>query len=614
MLWKVTAHDMAVRCGTSTTMDLKRVQVRVEHEGLSFLTITLPTFGNGFQKSLDLGYLDRSLFTGFRFRAGLPLFLGGFLDLVFDRGSGRLLEEPDIEAILAIRQLTLMFGKISLPCTPARRRKAMKGYFKCEQDIKQNDPLVPQALLEDFHRVSSLLFRRVFQVVDREIYYLENVIPKHGPGATSDYISGNQKWNQTTWPVRLEKIFPSGEFLLPNFSYFEDLEAIDILEPEAEIPVRVISVPKTLKTPRIIGIEPTAMQYAQQAVKDTILRNLEQVDYLDQIIGFKDQTPNQRMAREGSLSGELATLDLSEASDRVSNQHVRLLLRDFPHLSEAVDASRSRKADVPGIGVIRLSKFASMGSALCFPMEAMVFTTLIFMGIERELSSPLRRRDIVSLAGKVRVYGDDIIVPVEYVSSVVEMLQAFGSVVNLGKSFWNGKFRESCGKEYYDGEDVSIVRVRQVFPTRRQDVTEVVSLVSYRNQAYFAGMWNTCMWLDGYIRKILKYFPVVHPESSVQGRHSFLPYQGERDDANLHSPLVRGWRVTAVPPVDRLEGAGALLKCLTQLERRCESTPELGGESDIEKYQTLPTSGCEHLERAGRPRAVNIKLGWAQPF
>jgi len=127
------------------------------------------------------------------------------------------------------------------------------------------------------------------------------------------------------------------------------------------------------------------------------------------------------------MNGNLATLDLSEASDRVSNQHVRLLVKNHRALREAVDATRSRKADVLG-KTIRLAKFASMGSALCFPFEALVFATIVFVGIERELNRQLTQKDIESFYGRVRVYGDDIIVPVEYVESVVRELEALGFV------------------------------------------------------------------------------------------------------------------------------------------------------------------------------------------
>jgi len=402
-------------------MDRKTVLGRYEHEGFSFLTITLPSFGKDFQKSLDQGYVDRSLFQGFSWRAGLPRFLGGFLDRVFDRSSGVLLDDPCVDAIRAVRQLSLQFSKVTFPCSEMREKAAIREYVECEMDVRRNDRVLSEAFLADFRRISSLLFRRLFSRVDFDVYHAENMlIPKHGPGSTADRLLGNQKYELAEWTERLEKILPSGEFLLPNWSYLDQYDAIDIREPGSERPVKVISVPKTMKAPRIIAVEPTAMQYAQQALLRSILKNLERDDFLSGLIGIRDQTPNQRMARDGSRDGSLATLDLSEASDRVSNQLVRAMLAPWPHLHEAVDACRSRKADVPGFGVLRLAKFASMGSALTFPIEAMVFATIVFIGIERELRTPLTPRHLKMFRGEVRVYGDDIIVPVDVVQSSVE--------------------------------------------------------------------------------------------------------------------------------------------------------------------------------------------------
>jgi len=136
LLWHMLADESANRCSTSATLDFKKVKCRVEHEGLSFLTITLPDFGKEFQKALDQGKVDRRLFTGFQRKGELPLFLGGFLDRVFSRDSGRLLDEPCVDAILAVRQLTLMFGKMLLPSSDARLRSAMRSYIECEQDVR----------------------------------------------------------------------------------------------------------------------------------------------------------------------------------------------------------------------------------------------------------------------------------------------------------------------------------------------------------------------------------------------------------------------------------------------------------------------------------------------
>jgi hypothetical protein len=469
-----------------------------------------------------------------------------------------------------------------------------------------------QQYIADFKRIAHLLYGDLFAKVDRDIYW-GRLKPKHGPGAVADRLTSNGKYNQRTWPARLQPDFPAEEFLIPNPSFKGDLDhELTFLEPGAEMPVRVITVPKTLKTPRIIAIEPTAMQYAQQALLQSLLSAFREDGFLSRIIGFDDQEPNRSMASQGSLSGDLATLDMSEASDRVSFQHVRYLIEDYPHLLRAVDGCRSRKADVPGHGVIRLAKYASMGSALCFPFEAMVFMTVIFMGIERELNVPLsERKDVKPYAQQVRVFGDDIIVPKDYVLSVVDMLETFGFVVNVSKSFWTGRFRESCGKEFYDGVDVSIVKVRQELPTRRQDASGIISAVSLRNQLYWAGLWRAAGWMDDYLGKLLIHFPTVAPTSPLLGRESCLGYQFQTLHPTRHSPLTKGYYVTAKAPRDPLDGPGALLKCLLRYPWDGFGLPKRHVQRTLVDAANIDD---EHLERSGRPERVSIKLGRLQPF
>jgi hypothetical protein len=620
-LWSCTAHEMAVRCRTSATNDVKTVVSRTEHEGLSFLAITLADFGKAIQKWLDQGFVapwDVPSFKKNRL-TGLPVFLQGFLGRVFDPVSGTLLDDPDIEAIFALRQLTLMFSKIALPqedpkgtstavVTPRRERRAMSDFVQIEHDVKFSDSILDPQFLEEFKAMSGVLFGDLFAKVDRDIHW-GRIVFKHGPGATADRLSSNAKWSQRTWTNRLQSVFPADQALQPNLRV---KEKIDIIEPGAEIPVRVITVPKTLKTPRIIAIEPTVMQYAQQGVLRSLLDAFREDSFLSRIIGFDDQTPNQRMASRGSRCGDLATLDMSEASDRVSNQHVRAMLEDYPELLRMVDGCRSRKAEVPGHGVIRLAKFASMGSALCFPFEAMVFATLIFMGIQRELREPLcRSRLIKQYSDQVRVFGDDIIVPREHVLSVVDELSTFGYKVNVGKSFWIGRFRESCGKEYYDGHDVSIVKVRMVLPTRRQDASGVISAVALRNRLYWAGLWQSARWMDDYIEKVIKHFPNVAPTSPLLGRETALGYQFQRLHPFTHGPLAKGYYVSAKPPRDHLEGSGALLKCLNDQEYSGFGLPKPEFPVHISNCDIVDV---EHLERSGRPERVDIKLGWRSPF
>jgi hypothetical protein len=595
-LWQCLALEMARRCGTSTTKDINTVLGRTKHEGLSFLTITLPSFGKDFQHCLDQGMVTPKSFLSFRKTGScLPSFLRGFMESVFDSGTGILLDDPDIESIYAIRQLTLIFSKMLLPCTPERERTAMSEYIQCDKEVDWHDSILPDSDLSEFGRMGRLLFGALFSRVDSDIYN-GRIVPKHGPGAVAERLTSNGKYRSRYWTSRLEEVFHVGDFLYPSVRHVADCyDEIDFLEPESELPSRVVSVPKTQKTPRIIAIEPSSVQYVQQGLLESIDTHIRS-SYLNDFIGTDSQEPNQLLAQSGSFSGDLATLDLSEASDRVSAKLVHELLAAHPLTRKGVFACRSERASVPGHGVIPLAKFASMGSALCFPFEAMVFLTIIFLAIEKEQGCRFTKKsDFTRFLGSVRVYGDDLIVPVDYVHTVVDLLEHFGAKVGLRKSFWIGRFRESCGKEYYSGHDVSIVKVRNMFPLRRQHATEVISLVSLRNQLYQAGAWDTTKWLDERIKKILPYFPNVLPTSSALGRHSYLGYSCDRQCERLHRPLVKAYVVSSSSPRDPLDGPGALLKFFL-------------------KRGSLARDDGRHLERAGRPRTVRIKARWVTPF
>jgi hypothetical protein len=588
-LWQELADDLGSFCCVSTALDAKTVQSRTKNEGSSFLTITLPSFSRGLEKALARGSVVPQDFPGFAWRSGLPLFLGGFLERIFVRKTGVLRDVPCVDSIFAVRQLSLFYSKMLLPCSVERDRAAIHQYIACEQDVREYDSNRTAGLYEEFRRMSLVMFGDVMATMDRDIHSGQTV-PRHGPGATADKLRGNAKFDQHVWTERLESIFPYGENAIPNWRYNLRLERLDILEPGAEIPVKVITVPKTLKTPRIIAVEPTCMQYMQQAISERLTNYLEHSHVRDRI-GFSDQGPNQALAAEGSSSELLATLDLSEASDRVSNQLVRSLVHHFPSLGEGLDATRSRKADVPGYGVKRLAKFASMGSALCFPIEAMVFLNIVAIGISRQLKTRFTGRNVNSYLRGVRVYGDDIICPVEYASSVITALEDFGLRVNRDKSFWTGKFRESCGKDYYDGCDVSVVKCRRTIPTGRSDVSELISLVSLRNNLYKRGLWKTAFYLDTVIEPLLRHYPYVCETSPVLGKHSFLGYETQRVSADTQSPQVRGYTVRTRIPASPMSGEATLLKWF--LKRGSDPF------------------ALDHQERAGRPESVGIRLRWA---
>ena len=588
-LWQSIANDAAMRCRVSTVRDQQKIVERVEHEGLSFLTITLPVLADGLQKGLERGASSSHDYPGFRCRGNFPLFLGGLFNRVFDGRDGILLEDPDVDSIQAIRQLSLAFQKVEIGCSEIRERKAFLRFLDNEKVVRATDQRLSENDYRRFTRMASLLFGKTFNSLNAEVDSF-GLFPKHGPGQTADRLMGNQKFYMQSWPERLERVFPYLEYALPNARYNEYLAHISLPSPRDEIPVRVISVPKTLKTPRIIAIEPTAMQYAQQAVSSFLYERLPSETH--GMIGFHDQEVNNRMAMESSITGRHVTLDLSDASDLVSNQLVRRMVSPWPSLQEALDATRSRKADVPGHGVTRLAKFASMGSALCFPVEAMVFLTCCFLGIEESCGFRLTEKHIQGFSGDVRIFGDDIIVPKDHAVSVIAALEHFGAIVNRHKSFVNGKFRESCGKEYYDGCDVSITRIRQMPPTSPKDATGAISWTAARNLLYKQGYWESAKFLDGYLSKLLKFFPTVGADSPLLGRVSFLSWErSHRLHPNLQYPVVKGWRQVSRLPVNPLDDIYALQKFFL-------------------KQSDQPSEDKKHLERSGRPHAVDIKLGY----
>jgi len=602
-LMQAVLADAGTLCSVDTSRDLTTIARRYEHEGDAFFGITLADFGKAFERSLELGQIDNAAFSSFKKARGLPAFLQGFLCLVFDRTTGRLLVDPCPHAVYSVRQITLMWAKMAAECTDDRNRKAILSYHQCETDVKSFTQQYRYNVTAraSFRKMARLLFGDLFRTLDEDVCE-GRLVPKHGPGKTADRRVGNQKWSLDTWSSRIEKVFPMDHNLIPNPGLWQSLGDVDIREPGTEQPVKVTLVPKTMKTPRIIAMEPTHVMYVQKAIQTRWYELVDSGTVISSMFhGFGDseqdrenhQTKNRDLAMRGSADGSLATLDLSEASDRVSIALVADLLASFPDLKEAVFATRSTRAETPK-GVIRLWKFASMGSALCFPVEAAVFLTVVFLAIQSELKRPLSHVDLRRLRGKVRVYGDDIIVPVEFATPVVEHLEAFGFKVNRSKSFWSGYFRESCGGDYFRGHDVSIVKLRTAIPSSRADVREIVSLVSFRNQMYHAGNWATARHCDRRLGRILRHFPAVADTSPALGRSSYLGYDTEWVDEHLHSPRVRAWMVRAPLPEIPVDDVPALSKILFT--------------------QAVEPLSVDHLERSGRPKAVAISLRGMQPF
>lgn len=590
--------DAAARCADVSLdlRDLSTIKSRVEHEGLSFLTITLPSLGKDFDRSLSEGCIGSTRFLSFKKRGKAPAFLQGFFSQVFDE-AGRIFDEPCISAIASIRQIAYTFKKLELPCTRKRVEAAYDKFVETEQVFEV--PL-DQEDVEDFLSVSRVIWPSIFG--NRNL--LSNAIPKHGPGATAEKASGNAKFLKWRWHERLEPFFPllDNAFANADARFSEEFEDVTLVDGMDEQPVRVTAVPKTLKTPRIIAIEPVCNQFAQQALRGQLYTLLESHELTSGHINFTDQKVNRDLAMFSSKSETHATLDMSMASDLVPYELAICMFDSNPDLRDAIAACRSRSAQMPNGDVIPLRKFAAMGSALCFPVEAMYFYTICVMAIIRERNLPVDIQSVKLVGRDVYVYGDDIIVPTDMSAVVIRALQKYYCKVNVHKSFFKGKFRESCGMDAYAGYDVTPTYLRRMPPDNKRSTSELISWVATGNLFHRDGYWHTAATLTKRVEAIMGELPVVGERFAGLGKRSFAKGiklgSTSRWNRSHQAFEVKAWKPHPVYRADPLDGVQALLKCLLDLEN--------GSKPD--------SRDTRHLERSARHGAVTLKRRWMRPW
>lgn len=605
--------DAEVQCSTNLARDRQRVRHELENRGLSFLTLTLPAFGMAFDYALDQGRVDLSVFPsilrkpyrGKGEKHAIPKFLRGIVCRVFDPQTGIILNEPNETALFAVRQICLSAKKLNIPCTNRRERDALARFVACDAEIAQLDLLdskirYPSSLHNRYRDVARVLWTQTFSGFSEVRDAGDGLRPKHGPGATAEKISGNRKFEILEWTERLDREFPLDSYAYANAGALLESRcaggekgSIILRDELAERPVRVVTVPKTAKAPRIIAIEPVCMQYVQQALAEYAVSAIETDRIAGGHVNFSDQTINQQLALEASEKGHLATIDLSEASDRVSLWLVSNLLSSIPDFRDAVMACRSSRAILPDSDQpVQLRKFASMGSALCFPMEAMVFFTIIASSLLEKHGLSTSAKNLKRVTADIYVYGDDIIVPVDEVESVKFALELFGLKVNATKSFWNGKFRESCGMDAWNGVVVRPTYIRRTLPIDKRDHFEIISAVSLANQFYKIGWWRSASYIREYVDRLVGDLPHTLETSPGLGWFSYLGYRScGRWDCKLQRFEVNTLVVAPARKKDALEGYPALLKYF--LKRGVE-----------------PFADEKHLVTSVRSGTVSTKRRW----
>lgn len=357
---------------------------------------------------------------------------------------------------------------------------------------------------------------------------------RHGPGSTAEGVRGRLRKNHYfRWPAKLERFFTGqyartlgGDSLLDvMYDATQDSKVkIGTLDGNAS---RLMFVPKDIRKARTICMEPIAYMYAQQTFRHILEETMSA--RMRRWVDIKDQSRNRDLARFGSREGSVDTLDLSSASDTV---HIDLVRAVTPRwLKYHLLATRTSSVELPNGEVVDVNKFAPMGSALCFPVQSLLYTAIVivahaYTAMEHglEVAVPhtpsawggfIERRMPSDEAGvsdprpeifePMSVYGDDIVCDTRCSRQVLRLLTALGFFVNQEKSYrGSSRFRESCGGWFFDGYEVTPFLYRVKRHGRAWDPDGLFSCVAASNAAGDAGY----QLASRYLRRMARWIPV----------------------------------------------------------------------------------------------------------
>lgn len=370
---------------------------------------------------------------------------------------------------------SLLRKLVDLPTSVDRKANAIRTFRECEdQCYRSNFRLYPY-IDPCSYRIDSY---GVLDVIHRAQKFIGDVLGpcpdivdgRFGPGATY-----GDRGRLTTVPDKMSSVPTlTHEAWSFHFPWSGTLWAEACSASNREVAFvpgnRFTTVPKDCLKDRGIAIEPSVNVFFQLSYGKIIRNRLKSAG-----INLADgQDIHRQLACEASIKGHLATLDLSNASDTICKNLVKLLLP--PRWFSVLDDLRSHKTLIDGKWVL-LEKFSSMGNGFTFELE-----TLIFLGLIMGLGF----HDVIP-GDSLFVYGDDIIVPTSHSKDVIALLEFFGLTVNTRKSFVSGPFRESCGGDYFMGVDV-----RPLF--LKESPNEPQQLISFANGLNRASKSDSRRW------------------------------------------------------------------------------------------------------------------------
>lgn len=299
---------------------------------------------------------------------------------------------------------------------------------------------------------------------------------------------------------------------------------------------RLSTVPKKVNEKRVICTEPVLEMLFQKGIGALLERSLRRVFGIDI---SKQPDINRRLALIGSRTGRFGTSDLRGASDSVA---VRACETVMPaDLHRWLMRARSPCTTLPDGTVVKLHMVSSMGNAFTFPLQTMLFASIV-VACYRALGIKPERCD--SLDPNYGVFGDDIIVLSEAFELVNRALEAFGFAVNVDKSFNSGHFRESCGGDYWCGNLVRGIYIRHLSTV--SDLNSAINRLIRWSARSCVDLDRTIGYLLRLLGRDLLYVPFAEGDTSGVK----VPLEIARDSIR-RDRATGAWRFRALVPVAR---------------------------------------------------------------
>lgn len=530
--------------------DLVTIEARLEHEGVSFLAVTLATLGKAFDKGLASGSFACP--EGLKTAQGMkiPELLQGIFCVVFDPSTGDLIRTRSLVVeVSLIRQLLFFWKKCAV--APSRvemlEKKAISSFTKCDSEIQGIAPFRK----DHISRVSKLVLQSLDGFVDLE--------GKHGPGAVAEGYKSNQKWVAlVSHLVDLDDRLQSIGYDTAYGLYHDQLSEAGIGDVLTSTNARLVTVPKSSTSLRTITVEPVLNQFVQQALNSHLRKEIERCRVMSLMLTLSSQEPNQKLALEGSKTGDWVTVDLSSASDRLSTELVETAFSHRPRYLSALLGCRTPSVEV-GKDRLDIKKYAGMGNATTFPVQSYVFA-LIALASTFDPHEVVRIEELVARASSIRVFGDDIIIEKRYFPAFAEWIESCGLKINHDKTFSTGNFRESCGMDSYEGHKVTPVYLRHDPLQIATDASSFVGTLSTCNQLWLGGMYATSDVLKGLLDRV-RTLPLVNQDSPGLGYFTRQDLcERQRWSNTLHRYEVKTYVPTPVREKDEIDGYPALFK------------------------------------------------------